>query len=138
MTSDVQDIEICTQDNSFIIQCIFITGATVNGCGYVLEGAINTLGYIPRNSKKEIQVNVSNYNSVIINDASSQTANSNSESVIRKNLTNVANCLSTDSTEGYASTSKGYAPTSKGYSPTRGGFSDRISIGLSSIIIYSS
>ncbi len=112
-----------------MIQCIFITGATVDGCIYVLMGGINTLGFIPRNSKQEVRVNVSNYNSVIIYDANRQMGTSNQEIVIRKNLTNVANCLSTDSTEGHTSTegytlTKGFTFTTKEFSPTRGGFAD--------------
>ncbi len=103
MTSEVQGVEVCTDEKSFFICCIFFTNTSVSGCNYVLEGVSNISGHIARSKSQgtRVEVNdVSSYSRIIIYDALSDTDISNRDIAIRVSLQNVTKCLATDVTSG--------------------------------------
>ncbi len=96
VTSEVQGVEVCTNEESFFIRCIFFTNTSISGCNYVLEGVSNISDHIARSNSQGSQVkvnDVSNYSSIIVYDAVSQTDISNRGIGIRVSLQNVTKCL---------------------------------------------
>ena len=103
VTSEVQGVEVCTDEKSFFIRCIFFTNTSVSGCNYVLEGVSNISGHIARGNSQgtRVEVNdVSSYSKIIVYDAVSQTDISNRDIGIRESLQNMTKCLATDFTSG--------------------------------------
>ncbi len=103
VTSELQGVEVCTDEESFFIRCIFFTNSIVSGCNYVLEGVSNISDHIARSNSQgtRIEVNdVSSYSNIIVYDASSQTDISSRDIGIRVFLQNVTKCLATDVTSG--------------------------------------
>ena len=103
VTSEVQGVEVCTDEESFFIRCIFFTNTSVSGCNYVLEGVSNISDHIARSNSQgsRVEVNhVSSYSNIIVYDAVSRTDISNRDIGIRVSLQNVAKCLATDVTSG--------------------------------------
>ena len=102
VTSDVQDIEVCLYNSTFIIHCIYIPGSTISGCGYTLvhrEGVTNISGQIPRtNSKGEhVKVNeMTDYLEIVVYDTPNRENLSNIGIPIVKSLRGLSSCPTTE------------------------------------------
>ena len=102
VTSDVQDIEVCLYDSTFIISCIYISGSTISGCNYTLvhrEGVANISGQIQRtNSRGEhVKVNeTTDYMEIVAYDTPNRENLSNIAIPIVKSLRGLSNCPTTE------------------------------------------
>ena len=102
VTSDVQDIEVCLYDSTFILQCIFIPGSTISGCGYTLvhrEGVANISGQIPRTNGRggHVKVNeTTDYLEIVVYDTPTGENLSNIGISIVKSLRGLSSCPTTD------------------------------------------
>jgi len=102
VTSDVQDAEMCSRDNTIVIHCIFISGSTVNGCGFTLVGVVNVTGYSARTKSIGDIVIIeasSSYSSIWLYDASNRSDFSNADIGIERSFpSNLMECPTTNVT----------------------------------------
>ena len=102
VTSDVQDIEVCLYDSTFILQCKFIPGSTISGCGYTLvhrQGVANISGQIPRTNGRggHVKVNeTTDYLEIVVYDTPNRENLSNIRIPIVKSLRGLSSCPTTE------------------------------------------
>ena len=69
VTTNVQDIDISKKEDTYFIQCIYLSGSDVSGCVYILmsgkEGVKNVTGFIERDSNGLEVANIGCYSEVL-------------------------------------------------------------------------
>ena len=73
VTTNVQDIVISNEENTYSIQCRYLSGSDVSGCVYILvsreEGVENVTGFIERDSNGvTLEVAIGCYSEVLAYD----------------------------------------------------------------------
>ena len=102
VTGDVQDIDVCLHDSTFIIHCIYIPGSTICGCGYTLvhrEGVANISGQILRTNGRggHVKVNqTADYLEIVVYDMPTRENLSNIGIPIVKSLRGLSSCPTTE------------------------------------------
>ena len=93
VTSDVQDVEVCSRFNFTLIRCIFLKNSTVNGCNYTLMGAVNVTGFIAKARRVEVVMSsVRSYTAIMVYGASDGNDVTNADRAITKALNNISDC----------------------------------------------
>ena len=71
VTTDIQDIIISKEEDTYFIKCIYLNGSDVSGCVYILvsreEGVENVTGFIEREDSLEV-TNIGCYREVLAYD----------------------------------------------------------------------